>query len=166
MRSENRLQWVNLWLLTLRQMTTCLTSWLRRPVVQNAASLLVGLLMTFMTTSQSNRTWSGKTSQLTSVTWLVLRELREYDRMEGVSAGIDAPWLTGWSVRNGGTLWESSVWRRQASTQAWYWVARAWRVPDMILEEHALEFGFCFNSGTHPTTILDLFRLTLVIDHE
>ena len=36
----------------------------------------------------------------------------------------------------------------------------------MILEEHALEFGFCFNSGTHLTIILDLFRLTLVIDHE
>ena len=31
-----------------------------------------------------------------------------------------------------------------------------WRVPDVpdtILEEHALEFGFCFNSGTHLTTI-------------
>jgi len=39
-------------------------------------------------------------------------------------------------------------------------------VPDTILEEHALEFGFCFNSGTHLTTILDLVRLTLVIDHE
>ncbi len=41
-----------------------------------------------------------------------------------------------------------------------------WRVPDTILEEHALEFGFCFNYGTHLTIMLDFFRLTLVIDHE
>ncbi len=37
----------------------------------------------------------------------------EYDQMEGVSAGINAPWLTEWSVRNGGTLRESSVWLRR-----------------------------------------------------
>jgi len=44
--------------------------------------------------------------------------------------------------------------------------ARAGHMPDTILEEHALEFGFCFNSGTHLTIILDLIRLTLVINHE
>jgi len=85
MRSENRSRWVNLLLPTLRQMTNCLTSWLQQPVVQNAASLLVGLFMTFMTTSQSNRIWSGKTSQLTSVTWLVLRGLREWPNGGSIS---------------------------------------------------------------------------------
>jgi len=125
MQSKNRSRWMNLLLPTLRQMTTCLISWLRQPVMQNAASLLVGLFMTFMATSQSNRTWSGKTSQLTSVTWLVLRGLREYDQMEGVSAGINAPWLTEWSVRNGGTLRESSVWLRRPGIE--------WRMPDACL---------------------------------
>jgi hypothetical protein len=85
MRSENRSQWVNHWLLTLRQMTTCPTSWLRRIVAQNATSLLAGLSMIFMTTFRSNRTWPGKTSQLTSVTRLVLMGLRKYARAERVS---------------------------------------------------------------------------------
>ena len=132
MRSKNRSRWVNHWLLTLRQMIICPTSWLRRPVVQNAASLLVGLFMTFMTTSQSNRTWSGKTSQLTPVTRLVLRGLREYDRMEGVSEWLGVSlestfgfFLTEWSVRNGGTLRESSVWLRRPGIE--------WRMPDACL---------------------------------
>ena len=43
-----------------------------------------------------------------------------------------------------------------------------WRmlaVPDTFLEEHAFGVLFCITPGTLLITI-DLFRLTLVIDHE
>ena len=77
MRSKNRLQWVNHWLLTLRQMIICPTSWLRQLVVQNTASLLVGLFMIFMMTFQSNMgpnqarpaNWSGTRKKVALVFW-------------------------------------------------------------------------------------------------
>jgi len=150
MRSENRSRWVNLLLPTLRQMTTCLTSWLRRPVVQNAARLLVGLFMTLMTTSQSNRTWSGKTSQLTPVTRLILRGLREYDQMEGVSAGIDASWWTDGVSE----MAEHFKKVRCDVDRPLHRPGIEWHVPDACLtREHDLEFSFCFDSGSHLTTI-------------
>ncbi len=101
MRSKNRSQWVNHWLLTLRHLIICPTSWLRRLVVQNAASLLVGLFIIFMTTSQSNRgpnqarpaNWP-QSPGLSWGDWENMTEWREYQRDSEYSRSghLDPSW--------------------------------------------------------------------------
>ncbi len=128
--------------------------------------------MTSKMTSLSNR--PDKITQLTQATQMTLRGLREYAQAEGVlvelKVGLELTSdLSQWkqSVRNGGVMWESSVWFCEALRRLCTGRELACHMPDRCLTRvprnmprSLASTHFCGAFHDNPR----LLRLTVVTD--